>query len=389
MNRTQLEVPSGGRDLLIMPTIHYLCEFPSLNGGERSMLSVWDGIMEKGYRPVLIGPGEGPLAEAARRRGVRVIAFGTTDSAGNRLSQEERRAWLGRILEEDRVELLHANSLAMGRLAGPVAREAGVRSIAHLRDIMKLSRKAIEDLNANARIIAVSNAVKAFHAAAGLDAAKTHVIYNGVDLETFRPRPASGFLHEELGIPPGAPLVAAMGQIGLRKGFDVLAQAAIELSRRFPDVHYLILGERSSDKEESREFERNLRETFGRLGERAHFLGVRTDVSRVMNELTLLVHPARQEPLGRVLLEAAASGVAVVATDVGGTVEIFPPRSGTAWLVPKDDVGALVEAMGELLSDETLREKMGEAARCRAKEAFAIGPAVERMVGEYGGMKSV
>ena len=370
-----------------MPTIHYLCEFRSLNGGERSMLSVWDGIVEKGYQPVLIGPGEGPLAEAARRRGVRVIGFTATDDAGRRLSQDERRRRLGRLLEEERPELLHANSLAMGRLAGPVTREAGVPSIAHLRDIMKLSRKAVEDLNANTRIIAVSNAVKAFHVAAGLDGAKTHVIYNGVDLETFRPRPASGFLHEELGIPPNAPLVASIGQIGLRKGFDVLAQAAIELSGRFPDVHYLILGERSSDKEESREFERTLRETFGRLGSRAHFLGVRTDVPRVMSELTLLVHPARQEPLGRVLLEAAASGVAVVATDVGGTEEIFPPGSGTARLVPKDDVGAMVEAMGELLAEETVRGKMGTAARHRAEEAFSIGGAVERMVAEYGGMK--
>ena len=77
------------------------------------------------------------------------------------------------------------------------------------------------------------------------------------------------------------------------------------------------------------------------------------------------MHPARQEPLGRVLLEAAAAGVAVVATDVGGTPEIFPPDSESARLVPPDDAAALAAAMLELLDDEALR------AGCRLPPAAA------------------
>ena len=63
-------------------------------------------------------------------------------------------------------------------------------------------------------------------------------------------------------------------------------------------------------------------------------MGVRSDVDRMLGEATLLVHPARQEPLGRVLLEAAAAGIAVVTTTVGGTREIFPPDRNAAILVP-------------------------------------------------------
>lgn len=366
-----------------IPSVHYLCEFPSLNGGERSMLAAWDGMAGRGVRPVLIGPESGPLAEAVRRRGMRVIGFRASDSLGNRLSLNRRRDRLGGILQSERPALLHANSLAMGRLAGPVARRMGVPSIAHLRDIIKLSRQAIEDLNANTRILAVSRAVKDFHVAAGMDAVKTRVVYNGVDLDAFCPRPSSGYLHDELAIPPSASLVAAIGQIGLRKGFDVLADAALRLRGFYPDVHYLIVGERSSGKEESREFERNLRRSFECMEGNAHFMGVRTDVPRVMNEIAILVHPARQEPLGRVLLEAAASGVPVVATDVGGTPEIFPPGSRTARLVPKDDPESLAAAMGELLADETARKEMGAAARRRAEEAFGVGPAVGSLLQEY------
>ena len=347
------------------------------------MLSFWDTAAEWGIRPVLIGPERGPLGEAAKRRGVRVVGFDATDHDGNRASLDERRARLGRILEKERPVLLHANSLAMSRLAGPVVRAARIPSIAHLRDIIGLSRRAIEDINANTRILAVSRAVLAFHVAAGLDEAKARVVYNGVDLEAFRPRPASGYLHEELEIPRGVPLVAAIGQIGLRKGFDVLAEAAHAAKARPPNVHYLILGERSSEKEESRRFERDLREMFGRLGSRARFLGVRTDVNRVMNELAILVHPARQEPLGRVLLEAAASGIPVIAAEVGGTAEIFPVGSGSAKLIPKDDASALGAAMRELLEDETSRREMGAAARRRAEEAFSIKTAADKLVREY------
>ena len=88
----------------------------------------------------------------------------------------------------------------------------------------------------------------------------------------------------------------------------------------------------------------------------------------LLNELTLLGHAARQEPLGRVLLEAAAAGVAVVATDVGGTREIFPTEADAARLVPPDDAATLAAAMLELLGKPDARSP-GAAARQCAEEA--------------------
>jgi glycosyltransferase involved in cell wall biosynthesis len=156
------------------------------------------------------------------------------------------------------------------------------------------------------------------------------------------------------------------------------------LSANWPDAHYLIIGERYSRKEESRRFEAELRTAAASgLQGRLHFLGVRTDVDRVLNELTLLAHPARQEPLGRVLLEAAASGTAVVATNVGGTSEIFPPESESARLVPADDAGALAGAMLELLGSESLRDSLSAAARRRAQQAFDVSTAATALVKHY------
>ena len=90
-----------------------------------------------------------------------------------------------------------------------------------------------------------------FHIAGGLAAEKVHVVYNGVDLQEFCPRSPTGYLHRELGLPPETPLIGTIGQIGLRKGQDVL------LPRRgsptgSPGAHYVIVGQRHSEKEESR-----------------------------------------------------------------------------------------------------------------------------------------
>ena len=128
-----------------------------------------------------------------------------------------------------------------------------------------------------------------------------------------------------------------------------------ELRSRESASHLAIVGERYSAKEEAIEFENILRATASHppLGGRVHFLGVRSDVSRLMNEATLLVHAARQEPLGRVLLEAMSTGTPTVATEVGGTAEILASPSLREFLVPPADPTQLSKRILDLLSDDT------------------------------------
>jgi glycosyltransferase involved in cell wall biosynthesis len=371
-----------------MSRLLLLCEHPTLLGGERSVLAVLGAVTHEDFLVTVAAPPEGPLAEACREQGLEVLPLVSRDAGGNRMSQRQRRDRIAQHIATARPDLLHANSLAMGRLVGPVAAELGVPSIAHVRDIIRLSAQAVADVNRNTRLLAVSNATRAFHvaghaAAGGLSAEKTHVLYNGVDLERFRPREATGFLHRQLGLSPDVPLAGAIGQIGLRKGHDLLARAAAILAGELPELHYVIVGRRWSDKAESRRFEADLHAAAQGLPGRFHFLGVRDDVERILVELTLLVHPARQEPLGRVLLEGAAAGVAIVATDVGGTAEIFPPQSRAARLVPPDDADALAAAILELMSDEPLRARLAAQARRRAEEAFDAKRAAARLIKHY------
>jgi glycosyltransferase involved in cell wall biosynthesis len=108
-----------------------------------------------------------------------------------------------------------------------------------------------------------------------------------------------------------------------------------------------------------------------------HRLGYRNDIARLLNEVDALVHPAHEEPLGRVLLEAAASGTPIIATDVGGTREIVRHRE-SALLIPPGNPRTLADAIFEMSADPALRARLSGAARARATDDFDIARAAAR-----------
>jgi glycosyltransferase involved in cell wall biosynthesis len=368
-----------------MPRLVIFCEFLTLLGGERSMLSTLPSVVRAGFDVHVAAPPQGELADAVRAIGIPVIEWMTHDADGERRSLDDIRVSAAQLIEQLRPDLVHANSLSTARLIGPVAAATGVSSLGHIRDIVGLSRQAIDDVNANGRLVAVSQATRDFHVAQGIDGAKCCVLNNGVDLTKFHPRPADFRLHHELGLPPQARFVATIGQVGMRKGIDVALAAAHSWVAALPDVHWLIIGERTSKKDEARELEVRLHAEAAAppLAGRVHFLGTRRDVHELMPECALLLHAARQEPLGRVLLEAVACGLPVVATEVGGTREIFPTAADGAVLVPVDDATAMAREVAALLQDEPRRRELGAGARRRAEAAFDVQIAAARLIELY------
>jgi glycosyltransferase involved in cell wall biosynthesis len=365
-----------------MPRVLLLCEYASLNGGENSLLSLVERGDRQAFEFVAAAPPVGPLVAEFHARAIPVEPFG--EASGPKPSQARRREQLAALLARVRPDLLHANSLSMSRLSGPVADAVGISSLGHLRDIVRLSRRAIDDVNRHRRLLAVSRATRDFHVAAGLSEAKCCVVYSGVDLDAFHPGRATGFLHRELSLPPSASLVGFIGQLGMRKGVDVLLEAASRVVETLPSAHFVVVGRRHSAKQEAIDYERQLHQSAqsSRLAGRVHFLGERRDVPLLLREFSVLAHAARQEPLGRVLLEAAASGTAVVATEAGGTREIFP-HPGQGRIVPVEDAPALADSLVELLSDDELRHSLARAARKRAETAFDAAKAAKHLFNHY------
>ena len=368
-----------------MPHILLVCEYTTLNGGERSMLVTLPGLRKQGFRISVVTGSSGPLVEKLKGLDVRTRSFAFHDERGRRFPQSTLREGLARLVEYEAPQLVHANSVAMSRLLGPVMRIAGRPSLGHLRDIVKLSPTAIADLSCHNRLVAVSQATREWFVKAGIRPTKIHVTKNGVDLDVFKPRPQTGYLHRKLLLPSNALLMAAVGQIGLRKGFDIVLEAMRHVLKRHHNSHLIVVGERYSEKAESRRFAEQLRHRADTeaLRGRVHFLGYRDDIHLVLPELTLLVHAARQEPYARVLIEGAATGIPIVATRVGGTTEIFPPNTHAACLVAPENPLETANAIDHLLSDSALRMAMGSAARRRAVENFGIAVATESLAGHY------
>lgn len=364
------------------PHVVIVCEYSTLNGGEQSLLALLDDEIfcsSSAPRVTVLAPPDGRFAAALKTRRLAHVPLRLTDDRTRRLPREQIQRQLIETLTHLSPQLVHANSLSMGRLLGSVRGEIAACCLSHIRDIVGLSRAAVDDLNRLDRLVAVSYATRNFHVAQGVIPEKIAVLYNGVDTMRFAPHPRSGYLTHELHLPADAFLIAAIGQIGLRKGQDVLAASALALRDEFPHVHYLLVGERNSTKDENRLFEEQLHSRFNNAGlaARAHFLGYRADVPDLLHEIDLLVHPARQEPLGRVLLEAGAAGVPIIATNVGGTKEIFP--AGEAVLIAPDDPTQLAARLAELIPDETRRQQLGAAARRRMMDTFAATIAARNM----------
>lgn len=366
-------------------------EFPSLNGGERSTLAAIDCLasLRADLEFIAFGPKNGLLAAAIADRGIPLFPLSFHDDTGVRRPREAALAEIRQAIESAEPAILHANSLSMGRLTGALGDSLSIPRVAHLRDIIRLSNAAIADLNRNDRLIAVSQATKTYHVANGLAAERTVVVYNGVDCDVFCPRPARSELRRELGLPADANLALCIGQIGLRKGLDVTADAAVQLREEFPSLHYLVVGERNSTKEESVEFERAFIRRFDEAGmrDRLHLSGSRDDVPFLMNESDLLVHAAHQEPLGRVLLEAAASGLPIVATEVGGTGEILQ-NGVSAELIPPGDPHALAQAVRRLSHSADLCDRYATAARATIEDRFPIELAARNLAAVYDDLNS-
>ncbi len=369
-----------------MPRVLLLFEFSTLNGGENSMLASLERLQHgvcgadgNGFDFHALVPDSGPLAQELARLDVPTTVFQQRDESGTKRPREELLPELRGLIEQDGPDLLHANSLSMGRLTGALGERCTCRRTAHLRDIIRLSRAAIRDLNQNDCLVAVSHATARAHIAQGLDERRTDVVHNGVDCERFAPRERTNFWDDKLAkrggninVSPERFVALTIGQIGLRKGLDTLAEAAARLG---PDrgIDFVLVGERFSQKQESIDFDEAINRRFAEAGmsHRQHRLGYRNDVPRLMNEANVLVHAAKQEPFGRVLLEAGASGLPIIATDVGGTGEMLRHEE-SALLVPAGDVSSLASAICRVQEDQGLRWELASAARLVIESQFSI-----------------
>jgi len=200
---------------------------------------------------------------------------------------------------------------------------------------------------------------------------------NGIDIAKFKPdRVAGQRLRNELGIKDDF-LWLAVGQFETAKNYPNMLRAFKVVVAIRPDAVLLLVGQGSL-----LEKTKKLANELG-LEDKVRFLGIRRDVPEVMNAADAYVMSSTWEGLPMVLLEAAACGLSVVATDVGGNGEVvLNGKSG--YTVPPCDAEALVAAMSKIMAfSEAERTAMGQAGREHIEANYSLDWVVDQWEAFY------
>ncbi len=176
--------------------------------------------------------------------------------------------------------------------------------------------------------------------------------------------------------------IGMVGRITPLKGHLYFLQAMAKVIRTIPGIKIWIVGEDPSSKQRYKEEIRLMVRRLG-LSHCTQFLGVQKDVSSIMSNLNLLVFSSTTpEAFGRVIIEAQASGVPVVATQVGGVVDIIDHKI-TGLLVPPVDPVRMAEAVTKIIKNPGLASFLANNAYKKLKEKFTLELMVNRTLDVY------
>jgi glycosyltransferase involved in cell wall biosynthesis len=312
--------------------------------------------------------GDGAVAREIRGLGIPVVDLGM------RAKWRWDALWrLYRRLCKERPTILHtwmfhANlpGRLLGRLAGVPIIVCGERTMGQESRRRHWANRMTHPLAD--RIMCVSPAVADFVVKeVGIPKDKTVVIPNGVERRDSGSLPTQREARAWLGLPTNRPLIGTVTRLAPVKGLDVLLEAMLSL----PDVHAVFVG-KGPEKGRLEAMAKELG-----IGERSQFVGRKEDVSTWLAALDAFVLPSHWEGMSNALLEAMAAGLPVVATAVGGTPDVVLDGV-TGLLVSPGDPASLARAIGRMIRDPNLRQKMGRAGRARIEQHFSIEETVRR-----------
>ncbi|HUT25092.1 MAG TPA: glycosyltransferase family 4 protein, partial [Sumerlaeia bacterium] len=367
----------------------YVTPSSRLLGARRSLLELATNLDPARYRPVVVAQREGALVDALREAGVstHVLFLGWWRKGRYMLARPLRIVQLARLARAERADLIHCNEFYPCPYAVRAAKRArrgavkgGIPVVSHMR--LSITPRQIRnyDLRRAARILCVSQAA-ARHFEVWPDwRERVEVVYNGVDLEAFRPRVSRSEARRCLELGEEDFVVGQFGLLTPRKRQHLLLRAAARL-RDLP-LRVLIVG---SGGRSDGDYEKGLRNAAAgeELREVVRFLPFTRDIAPLYQACDVNVLISDDEGFGRTIIEAGALGVPSIGSRVGGIPELIE-EDETGYLIPEDDDGALLaDRLRELAQNPERRRAMGESARARVESHFSIARHAEQVMDVY------
>lgn len=210
----------------------------------------------------------------------------------------------------------------------------------------------------------------------GFNGENISIIPNGIDGSPFSNAGDRDLLKKELGLDSSTRLIGMVARLDPIKNHDMLIRAMKEISIQEPKARLLIVGDGVlRDKLEMQTRELN-------LDEHVIFLGERKDVPRIMNGLDVFTLTSWSEGMSLTLVEAMASQLPIVATEVGGNPSIIKNMKNGI-LVPPDDHEALADSILKVLNDPELSNSLSERARYKFQSEYTLEKMVQRYCDLY------
>lgn len=373
--------------------IAYLTHYTELYGANRSLIDLVLELRARGeVEPLVVAPREGPLLELLRDEGITCAIFPfepwmSERRYSGRFYHKAKQWWgyeqaamsrarnnvlivpaVAQWLKAQRTELVHANSVAVS-IAAAVAREAGVPLVQHVREMpekhyrlhLDLGRGAYRDaLQSADRVIAISQAAAADVRSYAPDAPVT-VAYNGV-LRAARYAELARSAGERW-LDTGCFRLAMVGLLHPGKHYEEAVDAVRIMRAKGHDVRLSIAGG-GRDKDLITHIHRS------GIQDHVQLLGYVDDPFPLFNSAHALVMCSRDEAMGRVTVEAMASGLPVVAHASGGTPELV--RDGVTGLLYTGGPEAVASCVLQLISDLPRARQMGRQGAEDAAQRFTV-----------------
>lgn len=288
---------------------------------------------------------------------------------------------LTRLIRERRIDIVHAHDYKTDFIAWLLARRTSIVPMATVHGWIRNSWReqvyyAVDTrlLKRFPAVVAVSGPIRDTLLAHGAAPERVHRIPNGIDQNVFRRvRGRREAIRHLLGINAGEFVLGAIGRLEAEKRFDLLLAVAARLPT---ETRVLIVGEGSC-----RAALEAQAQALG-IAERVTMTGLRADVLDLLHAIDVFVQTSDTEGVPNAVLEAMATEVPVVATDVGGTSEVLTDDVH-GLLVPRGDVLALTAAVERTRSDLVATSRRTRAARERVERELSFDARMARVEGIY------
>jgi glycosyltransferase involved in cell wall biosynthesis len=365
--------------------ILYVQLAPDLYGASRALLHLLASLDRARYTPLVALPGPGPLVDLLGTQGIEPIITPHIRVLLGQVARSWRALPFGlgllpaalgmrRVIRHSAVDLVHSNNWTI--LSGALgARLAGVPHVWHIREILPnfggLKPALVRlSLRGAARVVCISHAVAAqFAGHAGAE--RVQVVYDGLPLPDLRQSAsAREAVCRSYAAAPGERLIGLVGRLHPQKGQDEFLRAIALLDPQLrATCRFLIVGGDQPGYEHFGAELVRLAHTLG-IADRIHLLGFQPETLPIIAAMDALVLPAtRPEGLGGVLLEAMALGVPVIATRLGGPLEIIEDRISGLLVEPRQPT-QLAHALATLLGHPQLSRSIGDAGRRVVEQRF-------------------